>query len=540
MANPSTYPASRSMVRLVMVAVLMLLALLLTAPSRSQASVQFGTWSPGEPYAGNLDGVVKLQNDTGRRVDIVNWYQNWPAGGVSSGINAVTASNRIPLLTWEPWDPSKWTSSQDWPYPLQTIVNGAHDNYIASFARTLRDVGRTVYLRPMHEMNGNWYPWSAAASGVRYGTTPGLFKQAWQRIVTIFRANSATNVKFVWSPYALDVPASNPMENYYPGSSYVDVLALDGYNWGIDPVTQQPRNGGWQTFAQLFDTAYDRLKALGPQPIWIAEVGSAPDGGDKAGWILDMWRRADEMDRVQAIVWFNENKEADWRANPTSEIASAFRPGATDVSYLAEVNGGYYGMVGSDLYLNQTKSTGSGTIEVHSATVGSGYQGGVHYPTYLSQAEANNGRFQMVGSDLYFIKTRNTGSGKIEVHSATAASGYQSGVHYATALPLSYADWATFQMVGPDLYYILTKAPTGSGKVEVHSATAASGYQSGVHYATAVPLAFANKAWFQMVGSDLYYILTRKPTGSGKVEVHSVTAASGYQSGVHYATYFGT
>jgi hypothetical protein len=34
------------------------------------------------------------------------------------------------------------------------------------------------------------------------------------------------------------------------------------------------------------------------------------------------------MDRLQAIVWFNENKERDWRAAPTPEIAAAFSPGA--------------------------------------------------------------------------------------------------------------------------------------------------------------------------------------------------------------------
>ena len=39
----------------------------------------------------------------------------------------------------------------------------------------------------------------------------------------------------------------------------------------------------------------------------------------------------------------------------------------------------------------------------------------------------------MVGSDLYFIKTRNTGTGRVEVHAATAASGYKSAsVHAAT------------------------------------------------------------------------------------------------------------
>ena len=40
-----------------------------------------------------------------------------------------------------------------------------------------------------------------------------------------------------------------------------------------------------------------------------------------------------------------------------------------------------------------------------------------------------------VESDLYFIKTRNTGSGKVEVHSYPRSSAYQGGgIHTATAL----------------------------------------------------------------------------------------------------------
>ena len=37
------------------------------------------------------------------------------------------------------------------------------------------------------------------------------------------------------------------------------------------------------------------------------------------------------MDRLKAIVWFNEDKERDWRAAPTPEIAAA-SPGAGAVA----------------------------------------------------------------------------------------------------------------------------------------------------------------------------------------------------------------
>ncbi|MFN8104267.1 MAG: hypothetical protein U0U69_07370 [Acidimicrobiia bacterium] len=49
----------------------------------------------------------------------------------------------------------------------------------------------------------------------------------------------------------------------------------------------------------------------------------------------------------------------------------------------------------SDLYFVKTKDTGSGRVEVHSATAGSGYQTGQHSTTYLTPADADNGWFQM-------------------------------------------------------------------------------------------------------------------------------------------------
>jgi len=32
------------------------------------------------------------------------------------------------------------------------------------------------------------------------------------------------------------------------------------------------------------------------------------------------------MDRLEKIIWFNENKERDWRANPSPDVAAAFNP----------------------------------------------------------------------------------------------------------------------------------------------------------------------------------------------------------------------
>ncbi|MGH2897929.1 MAG: glycoside hydrolase family 26 protein, partial [Solirubrobacteraceae bacterium] len=271
--------------------------------------------------AGSVAGADALQQATGRRVAIVNWYQNWGGGAWISSVQphvvgAVTNSGRVPLLTWEPTD-SSFSPLQP-AYALARIAAGDHDGYIASFARGLRNLGSVVYLRPMHEMNGTWYPWGAGVNG----NTAGQFVQAWRRMHGIFAAQGASNVRWVWSPNNFDVSSAYPMESFYPGGAYVDVLAANAYNWG----SARPQWGGWQTFSQVFGSADSRLAALGPQPIWLAEAGTAPNGGDKPAWIRDMFARAEQMPRLGAIVWFNELKELDWRANADPAVAAAFAP----------------------------------------------------------------------------------------------------------------------------------------------------------------------------------------------------------------------
>jgi peptidase M23-like protein len=189
----------------------------------------------------------------------------------------------------------------------------------------------------------------------------------------------------------------------------------------------------------------------------------------------------------------------------------------------------------SDLWFVKTVHTGNGQVEVHSATAASGYQGATHAVTWFSSADANNGTWQMVGQDLYFIKEINTG-GHVEVHSATIASGYKSGIHAVTRFSPADAFNGIWQMEGQDLYFIKIRN-TGSGRVEVHSATAATGYTSGIDTTTWFSPADAYNGVWQMVGQALYFIKTQN-TGAGHVEVHSATATTGYRSGIHAPTWF--
>ena len=304
---------------------LVMTVLALVIPANATGKPLFGAWTPGDPYGGTTHGTDALEAAIDRRVDIVPWYQNWGGGAWISSVQphifeGVKASGRIPLVTWEPHDPNNWGTNQP-DYRLERIVRGDFDAYITRWADDLRAIGTPVYLRTMHEMNGNWYPWGPTVNG----NSAQLFREAWRRMHDIFTAHGATNVRWVWSPLNIDVPgtAGNRLEDLYPGAQYVDVLATGGYNWG----SERPDFGGWQSFSTIFSGVYERLKRLGPQPIWITEVASDDRGGDKAAWVRDMFATAAGMDRLEAIVWFNEDKEGHWRAAPTAEVAAAFANG---------------------------------------------------------------------------------------------------------------------------------------------------------------------------------------------------------------------
>lgn len=287
------------------------------AVASGRSPLRFGVHSPPAPEAGS-EPIDALERVLGRRISIVLWYQQWAGWGPEvepEWIAGASAGGRLPLLTWEPWRPEGTEQPQ---FQLSRIAAGDFDDYVLRWARGLRNLGTTVYLRPMHEMNGSWYPWAGTVNG----NSPENYRRAWRHLHDLFLHVGATNVRWVWSPNADDVPSTgdNAFEHYYPGDEYVDVLALDGYNWGA----ALPNHGGWRSFEQVFAAAYERLERLGSQPIWIAETASDAAGGDKAAWIRDMFTAATRMPRLDAIVWFHVDKERDWRATMPLGSGGAF------------------------------------------------------------------------------------------------------------------------------------------------------------------------------------------------------------------------
>jgi beta-mannanase len=228
-------------------------------------------------------------------------------------VQNVVNAGETPVITWMSDD---FTTGTD-VYPLQQIAAGVFDSYVKSWADGLRAVHHRVLLRFDHEMNGNWSQWS---TGV-LGQTPADYVAAWRHVHDVFAAEGATNVSWVWSPNVV-YTGSTALSLLYPGDAYVDLVGLDGYNWG--PVDQFHT---WQSFAQVFLPTLSQVEALSRRPVMVSEVGCTTVGGDKAQWITDMFATLRSTPAITALVWFNEDKEQDWRIDSSPATTAAFKAG---------------------------------------------------------------------------------------------------------------------------------------------------------------------------------------------------------------------
>jgi beta-mannanase len=264
-------------------------------------------------------------------VELLGIYQAWQSpyrGFYSQELREIHRTGRTPMITWEPWElpvPGKPPHDQA-EFSLKRILAGDYDKYIWTWAKASKSLALPYLLRPMHEMNGNWYPWCGTVNG----NQPGEYVEAWRYLHGMFQAAGATQVSWVWCPYIFSFPEwqKNTIPCYYPGDAYVDWIALDGYNWGDSQSWSR-----WQSFEELFSSGYEHVTRLTDKPLLIAEIASAETGGNKSLWIrsaLEALTRS--FPRVEGLVWFNIKKECDWRINSSTTALLAFREGLQNYS----------------------------------------------------------------------------------------------------------------------------------------------------------------------------------------------------------------
>lgn len=140
------------------------------------------------------------------------------------------------------------------------IALGDGDGYLVAVNHAIHAWGREIFLRPFAEMDGHWNPACAYdADGSRRDSshTTALFRAAFARTYLIAHGGPRVDatlaelgqppargalyanphVQVIWNPQGAGSPdvSGNSAAAYYPGDSYVDVVADDLYDIGYNP-----------------------------------------------------------------------------------------------------------------------------------------------------------------------------------------------------------------------------------------------------------------------------------------------------------------
>lgn len=234
------------------------------------------------------------------------WTDDWTEGPTADDLSI----GRTPFVNWELY----------YGGDLDEIIAGDFDDMLAERATAAAALEAKVFVDLGAEMNGEWSPWSGAENGMSADKYVAMYRHVHDAMA------AAQNIIWVWCPNVTDEPREdwNAALNYYPGDDYVDWTCVDGYNWG------DTNGGGWQSFEQVFQDIYPLL-AQKNKPIMIGEMASAESGGDKAAWISQIVPTLQqEFPLFRGLIWFDVDKETDWRISSSSESEAAFKAMSLD------------------------------------------------------------------------------------------------------------------------------------------------------------------------------------------------------------------
>lgn len=265
----------------------------LSASKRTKNYCSIGAFIADRPAK---KAIQQFHADFGKKLYLVMVFVDWENFVDNEVINDVYSMESVLLITWEPWHAVNREGIN-----YDAILSGSMDSYIKNFAEELKRISKPVFLRFAHEMNGNWYPWSASKIGAR------KYIAVYRYIRNIFDELNADNVKWIFSINWEDIPKENNYMKCYPGNKHVDFIGIDGYNWGNSKSWSR-----WMSFKDIFEKRCEEVTAHFKKPIIISEFGSTSNGGDKARWIREAMAEIKTMKEIRGFVLFNVNKETDW------------------------------------------------------------------------------------------------------------------------------------------------------------------------------------------------------------------------------------
>jgi Glycosyl hydrolase family 26 len=267
----------------------------------STVASYLGVYEIGPPH--RYKPVAGFTKVIGRQPNLVGYYSGWNERFWSSFAQTVSGHGAVTIVQWDPTDVN-----------VASIARGKYDAYLSSFADSVRAFGGPVVIGFGHEMNATWYSWGY--SHVR----PRMFVAAWRHIVTLFRAQGANNVTWLWTINA-DLPSTGPLASWWPGAAYVTWVGIDGYFY---------RSG--DTFASVFGRTIAQVRAFTHKPVLLSETAVGPEAS-QAAKIANLFVGM-RLYQTLGLVWFDIAQSdglyhQDWRIEDSLAAEAAFRRGAS-------------------------------------------------------------------------------------------------------------------------------------------------------------------------------------------------------------------
>jgi Glycosyl hydrolase family 26 len=298
------------------------------------------TVTEDDVQAAKIDAFVLR---AGQRPAWVYFTQSWYRGMAFPRDRVLTIwrSGAIPYIAFLPHSGVFYGAGRVQEYPerrftLQRVIDGGFDPLLRAWARAARDTNIPLLVSFGAEVNDEWGPWNAKWNGA--GETAGYgdptypdgaerFRDAYRHVVTLVRAEGATNV--TWFFHADTYPPHqwwNTLDWYYPGDAYVDWLGISDYG-SLTP------GGPIVNFAAELDASgvYPLLTSLSSRPMAVVEMGVV-DGpaGAKPEWIRRAFAalRSGRYPRIRGAVWWDwGDGRIDTRIDSSPAALAAFRAG---------------------------------------------------------------------------------------------------------------------------------------------------------------------------------------------------------------------
>ncbi|HEY6559214.1 MAG TPA: glycosyl hydrolase [Polyangiaceae bacterium] len=231
----------------------------------------------------DLASLEALEERAGRRMAIDRVYRGWDNAAPGAREQRTIAAGRIPLVSFN------GGRASESPVRWANVASGTEDAHLREVARAFRALGENVFV--VYHQNPD-------KDETAFGRAEE-YRAAYRQVVAMFRAEGASNVRFVWSMRSPSFPSR--ADDFYPGDDVVEWIGANAYNYGSTAEGTR-----WLSLRAL---VADFLSWAAPHRklLMLAEFGCSEEPGQparKADWLSEASSTLRDLPEIRAAVYF--------------------------------------------------------------------------------------------------------------------------------------------------------------------------------------------------------------------------------------------